>query len=177
WIGGVDLRGALERLGTLNPGLILKCGVVWCAFFFFLYCSFFFRFRHSFAELVGEWLDGVSLQGIIWSDGALQPQEFSLQTAEMLREAGPWGQAFPEPAFDGKFKLLQQRLVGERHLKVMVEPLGGGPLIDGIAFNVDTTLWPDTSVRQVELAYKLDINEYRGNRSVQLIIDHLWPIN
>ncbi|MFP3701773.1 single-stranded-DNA-specific exonuclease RecJ, partial [Burkholderia sp. SIMBA_013] len=81
------------------------------------------EFRQRFADLVGEWLDGESLQGIIWSDGALQPQEISLQTAEMLREAGPWGQAFPEPAFDGKFKLLQQRLVGERHLKVMVEPL------------------------------------------------------
>lgn len=66
--------------------------------------------------------------------------------------------------------------MGERHLKVMIEPLGGGPLLDGIAFNVDTALWPDPSVRQVELAYKLDINEFRGNRSVQLIIDSLWPL-
>ena len=66
--------------------------------------------------------------------------------------------------------------MGERHLKVMIEPLGGGPLLDGIAFNVDTTLWPDPSVRQVELAYKLDVNEFRGNRSVQLIIDHLWAL-
>ena len=65
--------------------------------------------------------------------------------------------------------------MGERHLKLMVEPVGGGPLLDGIAFNVDTTLWPDPSVREVELAFKLDINEYRGNRSVQLMIQHLWP--
>ncbi|MBS6033715.1 MAG: single-stranded-DNA-specific exonuclease RecJ [Pantoea sp.] len=176
-IAGLHLRDALERLDTLNPGLMLKFGGHAMAAGLSLETARYEEFRLRFAELVGEWLDGESLQGIIWSDGALQPQEFSLQTAEMLREAGPWGQAFPEPAFDGKFKLLQQRLVGERHLKVMVEPLGGGPLIDGIAFNVDTTLWPDTSVRQVELAYKLDINEYRGNRSVQLIIDHLWPIN
>jgi single-stranded-DNA-specific exonuclease len=133
------------------------------------------EFRQRFAALIDEWLDGEALQGVIWSDGELHAQEFTLHTAEMLREAGPWGQAFPEPVFDGKFKLLQQRLVGERHLKVMVEPLGGGPLLDGIAFNVDTTLWPDSSVRQVQLAYKLDINEYRGNRSVQLIIDHIWP--
>jgi len=176
-IAGLHLRDALERLDTLNPGLMLKFGGHAMAAGLSLETARYDEFRQRFAELVGEWLDGESLQGIIWSDGALQPQEFSLQTAEMLREAGPWGQAFPEPAFDGKFKLLQQRLVGERHLKVMVEPLGGGPLIDGIAFNVDTTLWPDTSVRQVELAYKLDINEYRGNRSVQLIIDHLWPVN
>ncbi len=65
--------------------------------------------------------------------------------------------------------------MGERHLKLMVEPLNGGPLLDGIAFNVDTTLWPDSSVREVKLAYKLDINEYRGNRSVQLLVQHLWP--
>lgn len=89
---------------------------------------------------------------------------------------GPWGQMFPEPLFDGRFRLLQQRLVGERHLKVMVEPVGGGPLLDGIAFNVDTACWPDNGVREVELAYKLDINEFRGNRSLQIIIDNIWPV-
>ncbi|MDC7841961.1 hypothetical protein LIN35_25465, partial [Klebsiella pneumoniae] len=55
------------------------------------------------------------------------------------------------------------------------EPVDGGPLLDGIAFNVDTSIWPDNGVREVQLAYKLDINEFRGNRSLQLIIDHLWP--
>ena len=99
-----------------------------------------------------------------------------LQVAQMLRDAGPWGQMFPEPLFDGRFRLLQQRIVGERHLKVMVEPVGGGPLLDGIAFNVDTSIWPDNGVREVELAYKLDINEFRGNRSLQIIIDNIWPI-
>lgn len=133
------------------------------------------EFRLRFAELVGEWLDASQLEGVIWSDGELAMDELSLPTAELLRDGGPWGQAFPDPTFDGKFKILQQRLVGERHLKLMVEPVGGGPLLDGIAFNVDTTLWPDPSVREVELAYKLDINEYRGNRSVQLMIQHLWP--
>ena len=78
-----------------------------------------------------------------------------------------------EPLFDGHFRLLQQRLVGERHLKVMVEPVGGGPLLDGIAFNVDTALWPDNGVREVQLAYKLDINEFRGKRSLQIIIDNI----
>ncbi|MGP4129659.1 single-stranded-DNA-specific exonuclease RecJ [Pantoea tagorei] len=176
-IPGLHLRDALERLDTLYPGMMLKFGGHAMAAGLSLEEAQFEAFRQRFADLLGEWLSEESLQSVIWSDGALQPGEFSLQTAELLREAGPWGQAFPEPAFDGKFKLLQQRLVGERHLKVMLEPLGGGPLIDGIAFNVDTTLWPDNSVRQVELAFKLDINEYRGNRSVQLIIDHLWPLS
>lgn len=176
-IAGLHLRDALERLDTLHPGLMQKFGGHAMAAGLSLEEARYDEFRQRFADLVGEWLAGEALQGVIWSDGALQPAEFSLQTAEVLRDAGPWGQSFPEPAFDGRFRLLQQRLVGERHLKVMVEPLEGGPLIDGIAFNVDTTLWPDSSVRQVELAYRLDINEYRGNRSVQLIIEHLWPLS
>ncbi|QKJ88525.1 single-stranded-DNA-specific exonuclease RecJ [Paramixta manurensis] len=175
-IAGLHMRDALERLDTLNPGLMLKFGGHAMAAGLSLEAAKFDAFRQRFADLVGEWLDSDALQGVIWSDGELAGQELALPTAELLREAGPWGQAFPEPLFDGKFTLLQQRLVGERHLKVMVEPLGGGPLLDGIAFNIDTTQWPDASVRQVELAYKLDINEYRGNRSVQLIIEHLWPL-
>ena len=175
-IAGLHLRDALERLDTLYPGMMIKFGGHAMAAGLSLETEKYDLFRERFAALIDEWLDGEALQGVIWSDGELHTQEFTLHTAEMLREAGPWGQAFPEPVFDGHFKLLQQKLVGERHLKVMIEPLGGGPLLDGIAFNVDTTLWPDTSVRQVKLAYKLDINEYRGNRSVQLIIDHIWPV-
>ncbi|WP_262264566.1 single-stranded-DNA-specific exonuclease RecJ [Pantoea dispersa] len=174
-IAGLHLRDALERIDTLYPGLIIKFGGHAMAAGLSLEEAKYDEFRQRFAALIDEWLQGEALQGVMWSDGELHAQEFTLHTAEMLREAGPWGQAFPEPVFDGQFKLLQQRLVGGRHLKVMVEPLGGGPLLDGIAFNVDTSLWPDSSVRQVQLAYKLDINEYRGNRSVQLIIDHIWP--
>ena len=175
-IQGLHMRDALERLDTLNPGLILKFGGHAMAAGLSLEEKHFEEFSQRFGDLVGEWLDPALLQGEIWSDGPLAPQEMTLDVAEMLRDAGPWGQMFPEPLFDGKFRLLQQRLVGERHLKVMVEPLGGGPLLDGIAFNVDTTCWPDSSVREVELAYKLDVNEFRGNRTVQLLIDHLWPI-
>lgn len=175
-VAGLHLRDALERLDTLNPGLILKFGGHAMAAGLSLEEAKFEQFSAQFSALVGEWLDADALQGVIWSDGELTAPELTLPVAEMLRDAGPWGQAFPEPVFDGKFKLLQQRLVGERHLKVMVEPLGGGPLLDGIAFNVDTRLWPDASVRHVELAYKLDVNEFRGNRSAQLLIEHIWPL-
>lgn len=175
-IQGLHMRDALERLDTLNPGLMLKFGGHAMAAGLSLEEARFDEFRQRFGELVGEWLDPALLQGEIWSDGVLSAQEMTLEIAEMLRDAGPWGQMFPEPLFDGRFRLLQQRLVGERHLKVMVEPLGGGPLLDGIAFNVDTTRWPDNGVREVELAFKLDVNEFRGNRSVQLLIDHIWPI-
>ncbi|BEL77204.1 MULTISPECIES: single-stranded-DNA-specific exonuclease RecJ [Serratia] len=174
-VPGLHMRDALERLDMLNPGLMMKFGGHAMAAGLSLEEARFDEFRQRFGELVGEWLDPAMLEGVIWSDGELAMQELSLTTAELLREGGPWGQAFPEPTFDGKFRILQQRLVGEKHLKLMVEPLGGGPLLDGIAFNVDTTLWPDSSVREVELAYKLDVNEFRGSRNVQLLIQHLWP--
>ena len=169
------MRDALERLDTLYP----HDAEVWRS------CDGgglsleedkFKLFQQRFGELVTEWLDPSLLQGEVVSDGPLSPAEMTMEVAQLLRDAGPWGQMFPEPLFDGHFRLLQQRLVGERHLKVMVEPVGGGPLLDGIAFNVDTALWPDNGVREVQLAYKLDINEFRGNRSLQIIIDNIWPI-
>ena len=175
-IQGLHMRDALERLDTLYPGLMLKVGGDAMAAGLSLEEARFDEFQRYFGELVTEWLDPALLQGEILSDGELSPQEMTIEMAQMLREAGPWGQMFPEPLFDGRFRLLQQRLVGERHLKVMVEPVGGGPLLDGIAFNVDTAIWPDNGVREVTLAYRLDINEYRGNRSLQLIIENLWPI-
>ena len=100
------------------------------------------QFQRLFSELVTDWLDPALLQGEVVSDGPLTPAEMTMEVAQMLRDAGPWGQMFPEPLFDGRFRLLQQRLVGERHLKVMVEPVGGGPLLDGIAFNVDPRCRP-----------------------------------
>ncbi|GHD94618.1 ssDNA exonuclease RecJ [Pseudocitrobacter faecalis] len=175
-IQGLHMRDALERLDTLYPGLMMKFGGHAMAAGLSLEEAKFDEFQQRFGELVTEWLDPALLQGEILSDGELSAQEMTLDVAQMLRDAGPWGQMFPEPLFDGHFRLLQQRIVGERHLKVMVEPVGGGPLLDGIAFNVDTTCWPDNGVREVKLAYKLDINEFRGNRSLQLIIDNIWPI-
>lgn len=174
-IAGLHMRDALERLDTLNPGLMMKFGGHAMAAGLSLEESKFDEFRDKFAELVGEWLDPSHLEGVVWSDGELSAHELTIDTAEMLRDGGPWGQAFPEPTFDGTFRILQQKLLKERHLKLMIEPVGGGPLLDGIAFNIDPTFWPDSSIREVQLAYRLDINEFRGNRSVQLIIEHLWP--
>ncbi|EJO4566492.1 single-stranded-DNA-specific exonuclease RecJ [Salmonella enterica subsp. enterica serovar Newport] len=175
-IQGLHMRDALERLDTLYPDLMIKFGGHAMASGLSLEEHKFEQFQQRFGELVTEWLDPALLQGEVISDGPLSAAEMSMEVAQLLRDAGPWGQMFPEPLFDGRFRLLQQRLVGERHLKVMVEPVGGGPLLDGIAFNIDTTCWPDNGVREVELAYKLDINEFRGNRSLQIIIDDIWPL-
>ncbi|ELF9172056.1 single-stranded-DNA-specific exonuclease RecJ [Salmonella enterica] len=175
-IQGLHMRDALERLDTLYPGLMIKFGGHAMAAGLSLEEHKFEQFQQRFGELVTEWLDPALLQGEVISDGPLSAAEMSMEVAQLLRDAGPWGQMFPEPLFDGRFRLLQQRLVGERHLKVMVEPVVVGPLLDGIAFNIDTTCWPDNGVREVELAYKLDINEFRGNRSLQIIIDDIWPL-
>lgn len=173
-IAGLHLRDALERLDTLNPGLILRFGGHAMAAGLSIEAERFDEFQQRFGDLIGEWLDPSALEGIIWTDGELENAMLTLDTAEQLRNGGPWGQAFPEPVFDGHFRILQQRLVGERHLKLMVEPVGGGAMIDGIAFNIDTTQWPDASIKEATIAYKLDINEFRGNRSVQLMIQHIW---
>lgn len=173
-LAGLHMRDALQRLDILSPGLMMTFGGHAMAAGLLLEEAKFDEFRQRFNKLVSECLDPAMLEGVIWSDGELSIQELSLTTAELLRDSGPWGQAFPEPTFDGRFRILQQRLVREKHLKLIVEPFGGGPLLDGIAFNVDTTLWPDSSVHEVELAYKLDINDFLGNRNLQLLIQHIW---
>jgi single-stranded-DNA-specific exonuclease len=176
-VPGLHMRDALDLIDTQNPGLILKFGGHAMAAGLTIKEADFTRFSHLFDQVVKQELDEAALKGIVLSDGELLPDQFSMHTAEMLRSAGPWGQGFPEPIFDGEFKLLHQKLVGEKHLKLMLEPLFKGHptniMVDGIAFNVDLRRWPDASVKTVRLAYKLDINEFRGNQSLQLMVDHL----
>ncbi|MGR5319353.1 single-stranded-DNA-specific exonuclease RecJ [Vibrio sp. DNB22_19_1] len=176
-IPGLHMRDALDFIDTQNPGLIIKFGGHAMAAGLTIKEQDFERFSRLFDDVVKKELDEAALKGIILSDGELKPEEFSMHVAEQLRAGGPFGQAFPEPIFDGEFKVLHQKLVGEKHLKLMLEPLYRGHptniMIDGITFNVDLRRWPDASVKTVRLAYKLDINEFRGNQSLQLMIDHI----
>lgn len=176
-IPGLHMRDTLDRIDTQNPGLILKFGGHAMAAGLTIQEQNFERFARLFDLAVKQDLDDAALKGVVLSDGELKPEEFSMHVAEMLRSGGPWGQAFNEPVFDGEFKVLHQKLVGEKHLKLMLEPLFKGHptniMLDGIAFNVDLRRWPDASVKTVRLAYKLDINEFRGNQSLQLMVEHL----
>ncbi|HCG9186479.1 TPA: single-stranded-DNA-specific exonuclease RecJ [Vibrio parahaemolyticus] len=176
-IPGLHMRDALDFIDTQNPGLIIKFGGHAMAAGLTIKEKYFERFSRLFDEVVKKELDEAALKGVILTDGELKPEEFSMHIAEQLRAGGPFGQAFPEPIFDGEFKVLHQKLVGEKHLKLMLEPLYKGHptnvMIDGIAFNVDLRRWPDASVKTVRLAYKLDVNEFRGNQSLQLMIDHI----
>ena len=175
-IPGLHIRDVLERVYSQHPDLILKFGGHAMAAGLSIQESRFDDFRQIFNQTVSELLAEDQLQGTIWTDGELHANLLNLATAETLRQGGPWGQAFPEPMFDGEFKILQQRLVGEKHLKMMVEPKLGGPLLDAIAFNVDTRYYPDLSVKTARFVYKLDINEFRGNRDVQLLVDYIEPL-
>ncbi|EGQ8500654.1 TPA: single-stranded-DNA-specific exonuclease RecJ [Vibrio parahaemolyticus] len=176
-IPGLHMRDALDFIDTQNPGLIIKFGGHAMAAGLTIKEQDFERFSRLFDEVVKKELDEAALKGVILTDGELKPEEFSMHIAEQLRAGGPFGQAFPEPIFDGEFKVLHQKLVGDKHLKLMLEPLYKGHptnvMIDGIAFNVDLRRWPDASVKTVRLAYKLDVNEFRGNQSLQLMIDHI----
>ena len=175
-IPGLHIRDVLERVYSQHPDLILKFGGHAMAAGLSIPESRFDDFRQIFNQTVSALLAEDQLQGTIWTDGELNANLLNLATAETLRQGGPWGQAFPEPMFDGEFKILQQRLVGEKHLKMMVEPKLGGALLDAIAFNVDTRYYPDLSVKTARFVYKLDINEFRGNRDVQLLVDYIEPL-
>ncbi len=176
-IPGLHMRDVLDLLDTRNPELIVKFGGHAMAAGLTIKEQHFESFSKLFDEQVRAILNESALEGVILSDGELKPEEFSMHTATQLREGGPWGQSFPEPVFDGEFKLLHQKLVGEKHLKMMLEPIYKGHptniMLDAIAFNVDLRRWPDASVKTVKLAYKLDINEFRGNQSLQLMVEYL----
>lgn len=178
-IEGLHMRDVLERIHSQHPNIILKFGGHAMAAGLSIREEYFADFQHLFNQTIADWLDEEHLQGIIWTDGELNSNEFNLETAELIKSVGTWGQGFPEPCFDGEFKILDQRAIGQNknHLKMLLEPRQGGVLLDAIAFNIDTRLYPDLSIKQARLAYKLEINEFRGNRSVQLLVDYIEPID
>lgn len=174
-VPGFHIRDALDAVAARHPGLISKFGGHAMAAGLSLPQEHFGAFAAAFDAEVRRQLSAEDLTGRLLSDGSLSAEEFHLPLAKALRNAGPWGQHFPEPLFHGVFQLVQQRIVGERHLKVVVKSECGSVQLDGIAFGVDRELWPNPTVRWVELAYKLDVNEFRGQESVQLLITHIAP--
>ena len=174
-VPGFHIRDALEAVNARHPGLMSKFGGHAMAAGLTLAEASFPIFAEAFDIEVRRQLHAEDLTGRLLSDGALAVEEFHLELARALRHAGPWGQHFPEPLFHGVFQLAEQRVVGERHLKVVLKSECGTVKLDGIAFGVDREVWPNPTVRWVELAYKLDVNEYRGQETVQLMIAHIEP--
>ena len=174
-VAGLHIRDALDAVAAANPGLISKFGGHAMAAGLSLPQENFPAFAAAFDAEVRRLLTADDLTGRLLSDGQLVAEEFDLPLAHALRQAGPWGQHFPEPLFEGKFDIVQQRLVGEKHLKLLLRTECGTQTLDGIAFNIDLERWPNPNVRQVSLAFKLDVNEFRGRESVQLLISHIAP--
>lgn len=174
-VPGFHIRDALSVVAAQHPELISKYGGHAMAAGLTLPEANFPQFAQAFDEEVRRQLREEDLTGRLLSDGSLAIEEFHLELARALRHAGPWGQHFPEPLFHGVFQLVEQRIVGERHLKVVLKTECGSVKLDGIAFGVDREVWPNPTIRWVELAYKLDLNEFRGNETVQLMIAHIEP--
>ncbi|WP_373766998.1 single-stranded-DNA-specific exonuclease RecJ [Glaesserella sp.] len=169
---GLHMRDLLERIDTYQPDVIVKFGGHAMAAGLTIHQDNFTKFQRLFDEIINEFIDLEELQSVIYTDGELQADEFNLQTAELLKQAGPWGHNFAEPVFEGDFRIIQQRLLAGKHLKMLVEN-NQGMLLDAICFNIDVRKYPDLSIKQAKLVYKLDINEFKGNRRLQLFIEHI----
>lgn len=173
-IKGFHVRDALDAVATANPGLISKFGGHAMAAGLSLDKSRFATFRDAFIAQAARQLAPEALQATVLSDGAVAAEWLSLETAVMLAAAGPWGQEFPEPVFDGVFRIVQQRRLADKHLKLVLSPPQHPQiLLDAIAFNVPSDAWPVAGQEGIEIAYRLDINEYRGRRTVQLLVEQI----
>lgn len=173
-IPGLHIRDTLDAVATQNPGLITKFGGHAMAAGLSLNEDKLSEFEQAFAQQVAQLVTEDDLQARLITDGCLEAQQLSMHTAEMLRDAGPWGQLFPEPCFQGDFRIVQQRIVGERHLKLVLAPHNQPEIaIDAIWFNIDTARWPNPEAETVHCVYRLDINEFRGLESLQLMVQHL----
>ena len=173
-VSGLHIRDALDAVAARHPGLVQKFGGHAMAAGLTLRRVDYEEFSLAFDTEVRRHLQPADLCGVIHSDGVLHADEITLDLAHLLRYAAPWGQSFPEPMFDGTFDLVQRRVVGERHLKMVLRATGDKRLIDAIAFNTSATQWPDGTL-QVNAAYRVDVNEYQGKQSVQLVVEHVEP--
>jgi single-stranded-DNA-specific exonuclease len=175
-VPGIHIRDVLDGIAVREPDLIARFGGHAMAAGLTISRANLDRFAKAFDAEVTRWA-GQSTADMVETDGELSVEEIALDTAQALRAGGPWGQAFPEPCFDGVFAVRNARVVGERHLKMWVEVPRTGRSFDAIAFNHiaerDGFVPPEGSV---QLVYRLDVNEYQGERRLQLLVDHVLPV-
>jgi len=173
-VPSMHIRDALEAVSTRHPGLLGKFGGHAMAAGLSLKLSDLEAFSRAFDQEARRWLKDGDLERVLHSDGELAEQELDLETAQLLRDAGPWGQGFPEPLFDGEFLLKDRRIVGSGHLKLVLEHPGGNRRCEAIAFGQTGEQLPADCCR-VHIVYRPDVNEYRGERRLQLLIEHIEP--
>ncbi|CAA0352029.1 ssDNA exonuclease, 5' --_ 3'-specific [Alteromonas alvinellae] len=171
-IPGVHIRDVLDEVNTRYPGVIEKFGGHAMAAGLSLPVAKLQDFERAFVDIARAHMAKLDGNHALLSDGDLSSKELCLPFAHLLRQAGPFGQGFESPLFDGEFALLDQRLVGQKHLKMVLKSDGANE-VDAIAFNVDLKSWPNATVKRVHIAYRLDINVFRGQETVQLIVEQI----
>jgi single-stranded-DNA-specific exonuclease len=170
-VAGFHLRDALADVDAANPGLIDRFGGHAMAAGLSLDQQGLATFESEMQRIGDERLLPEHLAQRILTDGELAPEDLNLEVAQLLSGAGPWGQGFPEPLFDGRFELVRQRVVGERHLKMTVRPVDAELRLEAIAFNCPPG---DRLVGQAfRLVYRLGINDYFAGPPIQLIVEHI----
>ena len=170
-VSGLHIRDVLARIDALHPNMITAFGGHAMAAGLTLEADQLESFRLAFEQSIEFFLQGKTLKNEILTDGELSPGDIDLSFAEMLQELGPWGQHFPEPLFEGRFVVLEKRVVGGAHLKMQLRPVDGHASIDAIAFGRLPEDLPDSAT--TGLVYKLDINHFRGRKTCQLMIEQI----
>jgi single-stranded-DNA-specific exonuclease len=172
-IPGFHIRDALAEIAARQPDLLGRFGGHAMAAGLALPPESLARFTEAFAAVARERIDAAALQAELWSDGALARSELTRELAEQLRLAGPWGQAFPEPVFDGEFTVQEWRVVGETHLKLRLRHADGGEPLEAIEFGG----WRgEAPAERLHLAYQLDLDDWRDRRGVQLLVRNRAPL-
>jgi single-stranded-DNA-specific exonuclease len=174
-INGLHIRDLLEEVTRLYPDLILTFGGHAMAAGLTIKESEFDTFVKIFNDVLKNHVALEDLQDQCLTDGELTGTEISMQLAQEIQLAGPWGQLFPEPVFEGQFKIMNKRIVGDNHLKLRLHAEGNNRILDAIAFNMTDESWPANS-EEIRTTYRLGINEFRGNRQLQLFIEYLEPL-
>jgi single-stranded-DNA-specific exonuclease len=170
-IKGLHIRDALDSIAAQHPDLLAKFGGHAMAAGMLIREADFEQFCQVFDNTVRHLLTPEDLRQHMLSDGAIQPTEMNLAIAQQIRDAGPWGQGFVEPLFDDVFNVLSQRIVGEKHWKLVLRHQSGQPTVDAIAFN-SVADFPELPP-SIHVAYRLDINEWQGQVNLQLIVEHI----
>ena len=177
-VSGLHMRDLLDRVASQHPGLLKKFGGHAMAAGMSIHRDDFNRFSDSLCEqaliVLSEEPEDI-LQAKIFVDAELSGQHFNLDFAKQLLSFEPWGQRFPEPLFIGEFTIDRQRVLSEKHLKLWLKRDNLDQVIDAIAFNVDPDLWRYEG-KEVSLVYKLDINEFRGMQTLQLMVEQIIPL-
>jgi single-stranded-DNA-specific exonuclease len=171
-IAGFHLRDALAEVDARCPGLIVRFGGHAMAAGLSLALANLERFAAEFDAVARSRIAPELLERVLWSDGELGASDFCFELATALRFAGPWGQAFAEPAFDNVFRVESWRVVGEKHLQLRLRIDGGANAIEAIMFDAIEFVPPPERVRAL---YQLEIDEWNGNERLRLLVRHIEP--